>query len=328
MANERHLALLKKGVDEWNSWRIRQAATPDLSGVNLEGADLRNANLFQADLSYANLTRANLVGADLADANLTEANLYMAGLRYVNLTSSVVVRSNMRDAEFSWAIFHNTRLEDPDLTDALFAHTVFANVNLSQVVGLANCHHYGPSSIDFSSLRLSWPLPLPFLRGVGLPDSLIEYFPSFVNQPIQHYSGFISYSTNDKDFTDRLYADLQNKGVRCWFAPHDMLIGARILDEIDAAIRLRDKVLLILSEHSIKSDWVEDEVTMAFEEERTRKQIVLFPIRLDDAVMDTNEPWAAKLRARHIGDFRRWKEHDEYQKSFARVLRDLTVKKP
>ena len=106
-----------------------------------------------------------------------------------------------------------------------------------------------------------------------------------------------------------------------------MPIGGKILDEIDFAICLRDKVLLILSEDSIKSDWVEDEVTKAFEEERKRGQTVLFPIRLDDAVMDTNEAWAAKLRARHIGDFRRWKEHDEYQKSFERVLRDLTVKK-
>ena len=68
---------------------------------------------------------------------------------------------------------------------------------------------------------------------------------------------------------------------------------------------------------------------MAFEEERDRGQLVLFPIRLDDAVMDTSEAWAAKLRAqRNIGDFRRWKEHDAYQKSFERVLRDLTVKKP
>ena len=82
-----------------------------------------------------------------------------------------------------------------------------------------------------------------------------------------------------------------------------MPIGRKIWDEIDAAIRLRDKVLLILSEHSIESDWVEDEVTKAFEEERKRGQTVLFPIRLDDAVMDTNEAWAAKLRARHIGDF-------------------------
>jgi hypothetical protein len=122
-----------------------------------------------------------------------------------------------------------------------------------------------------------------------------------------------------------IHADLQNEGVRCWFALHDLPIGGRILDEIDKAIRLRDKVLLILSEHSIKSDWVEDEVKTAFEEERKRGQIVLFPIRLDDVVMETNEAWAAKLRAdRHIGDFRSWKDHDAYKRRFERAVRDLT----
>jgi hypothetical protein len=41
--------------------------------------------------------------------------------------------------------------------------------------------------------------------------------------------------------------------------------------------------------------------------------------------MDTNEAWAAKLRAdRHIGDFRRWKDHDPYKRSFERAVRDLT----
>ena len=35
-------------------------------------------------------------------------------------------------------------------------------------------------------------------------------------------------------------------------------------------------------------------------------------------------PGAASLRrARHIGDFRAWKDHDLYQKSFERLLRDL-----
>lgn len=29
-----------------------------------------------------------------------------------------------------------------------------------------------------------------------------------------------------------------------------------------------------------------------------------------------------------LGDFRRWKSHDEYHRSFERVLRDLAVKKP
>ena len=41
---------------------------------------------------------------------------------------------------------------------------------------------------------------------------------------------------------------------------------------------------------------------------------MLFPIRLDDTVMTTDEAWAAKLRARNIGDFRHWKDHDKYMK--------------
>ena len=86
-----------------------------------------------------------------------------------------------------------------------------------------------------------------------------------------------------------------------------MRIGAKIIDAIDDAIRLRDKVLLILSEGAIASDWVEGEVTKALDEERTRNHLVLFPVRIDDAVMQTSEGWARLLRGqRNIGDFTRW----------------------
>jgi hypothetical protein len=154
---------------------------------------------------------------------------------------------------------------------------------------------------------------------------LIEYLPSIFNQAIQHYSCFISYSSKDDEFANRIHADLQNSGVRCWFAPHDMPTGAKIWDAIDEAIKLRDKLLLILSENSIGSDWVEDEVQKAFAEERDRRELVLFPVRVDDAVMETPEPWARKLRdQRNVGDFRKWKDHDAYKQSFAQVLRDLT----
>jgi hypothetical protein len=158
---------------------------------------------------------------------------------------------------------------------------------------------------------------------------LIDYLPSLLNQAIQHYSCFISYSTKDQDFTNRLHADPQNSGVRCWFAPHDLPIGAKTWDAIDEAIKLRDKLLLILSKNSIDSDWVKDEVQKAFAEERDRKQLVLFPVRIDDVVMESTEPWARKLRdQRNIGDFRRWKDHDGYKQSFDRVLRDLTAPSP
>jgi TIR domain len=213
-----------------------------------------------------------------------------------------------------------------DLSNAILYNTVFGNTGLTGAKGLDTCQYYGPCTIDHRTLQRSGPLPLAFLRGVGLPDNLIDYLPSLLNQPIQFFSCFISYSSKDQEFADRLHADLQNKGVRCWFAPHDMPIGAKIIDAIDEAIRLRDKVLLILSKGAIESDWVEDEVIKAFAEERARKQLVLFPVRLDDVVMETTEPWADKLRDnRNIGDFRRWKDHDAYQKALERVLRDLKV---
>lgn len=106
-----------------------------------------------------------------------------------------------------------------------------------------------------------------------------------------------------------------------------MKIGDRFRARIDEAIRLYDKLLLVLSKDSVKSPWVETEVEAAFEKERGQKRTVLFPIRLDDSVMDAEEAWAAEIRrTRHIGDFRKWKEHDKFQKAVARLLRDLKSK--
>ena len=51
---------------------------------------------------------------------------------------------------------------------------------------------------------------------------------SLVGKPIEFYSCFISYSSKDQTFAERLHNDLPDKGVRCWFAPEDMTIGERI----------------------------------------------------------------------------------------------------
>jgi hypothetical protein len=158
----------------------------------------------------------------------------------------------------------------------------------------------------------------------GIPDKFLAYMRSQVGRTIEFYSCFISYSASkDHEFVQRLYEDLQAKGVPCWLASEDMKIGDKILDHLDQSIRRHDKLLLVLSANSIGSEWVEDEVTTAFEEERRRGKTVLFPVRVDDTVFDTEESWAAKVRQRHIGDFRQWKDHDAYQKAFDRLLRDL-----
>ncbi len=84
---------------------------------------------------------------------------------------------------------------------------------------------------------------------------------------------------------------------------------------------------MVLTENSVESDWVEEEVETALQKERSDKSTVLFPIRLDDAVMTTTKSWSETIRDRNIGDFRDWKNHDSYKKSFDRLLRDLKGEK-
>ncbi len=77
---------------------------------------------------------------------------------------------------------------------------------------------------------------------------------------------------------------------------------------IDESIRLHDKLLLILSHYSVASQWIEQEVERALARERKEDKVILFPIRLDQTVMDIEEGWPALIRnTRNIGDFTRWK---------------------
>jgi hypothetical protein len=206
--------------------------------------------------------------------------------------------------------------------------TTFGDIDFRSVKALEKVHHWGRSTLGIDTIYKSeGHIPEAFLRGVGLPEIFLTYMPSLTEKPFEFYSCFISYSSKDQEFVERLYADLQSRGVRCWFAPEDLKIGDKIRDRIDESIRLRDKLLLILSEHSIASEWVEHEVENALEEERQstrRNRTVLFPIRLDDTVMNSPKGWAALIRrTRHIGDFRAWKDHDNYHGVFERLLRDL-----
>ncbi len=153
----------------------------------------------------------------------------------------------------------------------------------------------------------------------------IDDYRARMMHPIQYHSCFISYSHRDESLARRLHADLQDKGVRCWFAPHDMHIGDKIRPRIDEAIHLQDKLLLILSESSVTSDWVEHEVETALARERREKRTILFPIRIDNAILERPYTgWAATVQnERHIGDFTGWKDHDHYQKAFEQLIRDL-----
>jgi hypothetical protein len=135
---------------------------------------------------------------------------------------------------------------------------------------------------------------------------------------------FISHATVDMLFVKRLHADLQSRGLRCWFAPEDLKTGDKFQNKIERAIRRSNKILIVLSKASVESTWVGREVSAALECEQRQRRTALFPIRIDDAVMRSTQPWAAEIRrTRHNGDFRDWSTEERYRKALKRLLRDV-----
>src|SRR5215204_768330 len=287
MANPEHLEILKQGIKAWNEWRHKGFIhpIPNLSSANLQGEKLRGINFSSTILKDADLTDTDLSGVNFSRALLTNANF---------------LRSRM-------------------------GVTVLADVDLSTARNLEWVGHFAPSTVGIDTIYKSrGNIPEKFLRGCGVPEDFITYLRSLVGKAIEFYSCFISYSSKDEEFAKRLYNDLQSEGVRCWFAPEDLKIGEKFRVRIDEAVRVHDKLLLVLSGNSVASQWVEKEVETAFEKEDEQKKTVLFPVRLDDTVSEIKTGWAADVRrSRHIGDFRNWKSHDSYRKAFERLMRDL-----
>jgi len=321
MADKEHLNILKNGIKLWNEWRKRN---PNIR-PSLSEARLTNADFTEIDLSASDLRRANFIGSSLRRADLRKAVLIEADLRRSHLADADLREANLRGANLRGADVRGI-----NLTGCIMGWTIVGGIDLRVITGLETIKHEGPSMIGVDTIYLSeGNIPEIFLQGTGIPNALIASLKVAVNalRPIDFYSCFISYSSKDYELAERLHADLQSNGVRCWFAPEDLKIGDKLRPAFDEAIRIHDKLMVILSKSSVRSPWVEKEVETAFEKERQQNRTVLFPIRLDDAVMETDEAWAADMRrTRHIGDFRDWRNHDSYKKAFDRLLRDLRAK--
>lgn len=344
MANEEQLAILKNGSETWNGWRLQYPQImPDLSKADLTGADLSRANLAKANLSNVNLSwaklkDANLRWADLKDAELTGADLSgtdLSGtdLSWTALSGADLTYADLREANLIRANLSQVNLRGADLRGASIGRTLLGDVDLSEVRGLEEVRHYQPSHLSTDTIYKSkGKIPEVFLRGCGVPDNMITFVHSLVGTAFEFYSCFISYSSTDDDFARRVHADLQDKGVRVWFAPEDVQGGRKLYEQIDRAIQTQDRLLVVLSENSLQSEWVMTEIRRARKVEIAEKRRKLFPIRLVDfeAIKrwecfdaDSGKDLAVEMREYFIPDFSNWKNPDSYQKAFDRLLRDL-----
>jgi hypothetical protein len=320
----------------------------DLTGANLNGVKLIDTNLRGAKIKLVSLIRGDLTGADLSGAILSESDLRGADLKRArlieaelreidlsetDLTGARLDGAKMMETNLRRANLSSTTVRGADFSYAVAGWTLFVDVDFRETKGLEMVRHAGPSHIGIDTIYKSGgEIPEVFLRAAGVPDGFITYMRSLTGKAIEFYSCFISYSTKDQEFAERLYADLQANNVRCWFAPHDIQGGKKIHEQIDEAIRVHDKLLLILSPDSIKSAWVETEIAKARKREVRDGRRVLFPVRLVDFETlkswecfdaDTGKDSAREIREYYTPDFSDWKNHDSYQQAFQRLLKDL-----
>jgi hypothetical protein len=332
----------------------------DLRWADLTAANLRAANLNRADLRRAILSRTNFNLAYLSEANLSETYLCGANLSKADLRKAIFIRSDLasvdlsesdiRRADFRWAYLIKAKFDGADLSganlieanlskselnrsnlsEAFVAWSCFGDNDLSHTRGLEKVKHFGPSTIGIDTIfRSEGKIPEEFLRGAGVPEHFIAYTGYLNAKAFEGNSCFISYSGKDRNFVEKLNADLQKEGVRCWFAPEEMKMGDESRQRINQQIRIHEKLLIVLSKFSIESAWIKQEVEAALEEEHHRNRSVLFPIRLDDSSLDGEKKWLVNLQKTHqIYDFSTWDTWEAYYEQFFLLLHDLEANAP
>lgn len=328
----------------------------DLQGVNLSYANLENAKFVQTNLNRANLCEADLVDANfyrstLVDANLSSSclngsNFEGADFTRANLGRSLIMDANFKFANLEAAVFCGAQLMQTDFCDnricgadfrnVIFGENSLVDIDLSEVVGLDDVDHHYPSSVGIDTiLRSNGKVPELFLRGCGVPESLITYLPSLTNNAIDFYRCFISYSHADKVFARRLHDALQGRGIRCWLDEHQLLPGHDIHDAIDRGIRLWDKVILCASEHSLTSWWCDGEISKAFAKEaqlmkeRGKKVLALIPLNLDGYLFKWENGKAAEVKTRMAANFEGWeKDNSIFETQFERLVKALQTSDP
>jgi hypothetical protein len=311
MANPEHLEILQQGVEVWNEWRIEHdKIVPDLDDADFSGTDL----------SGTDFSGTNFAGAHLRNVDFTNAELTNVTLNHADLTNTIIVGADLTDSD----------LRNVNFTNVVIGYTMFGDNDLSQVKGLETIEHIFPSYLTINTIYKSrGKIPEVFLRGCGVPENFITYMHSLTEKGLEFYKCFISFTEADDMFSERLYSDLQGKGVRCWRWKEDAKWGKSLMSSIDEAVRYYDKLVVICSEHSLNSPAVIREIERALQKEdelarQGKDSEVLFPIRLDDYIFTG---WGhyrkADVIAKNVGDFRRWNEPEQYKKAFERLLRDL-----
>jgi hypothetical protein len=109
---------------------------------------------------------------------------------------------------------------------------------------------------------------------------------------------FISYSHRDKAFVDRLASQLVYHKVNVWLDRWEMNAGDSLMDKVQSALTDASALLVILSPHSVESEWCKKELNSGLMRELSEKRVVIIPVLVADCEIPLF------LREKMYADFR------------------------
>ncbi|MBA4189808.1 MAG: toll/interleukin-1 receptor domain-containing protein [Planctomycetaceae bacterium] len=110
---------------------------------------------------------------------------------------------------------------------------------------------------------------------------------------------FISYSSTNRDFVDRLAKQLVAHQVHVWLDKWEIHVGDSLITKIQQGITGASGLLIVLSKASVQSEWCRKELNSALMRELEEKRVVVLPVMLEDCEMPMF------LREKLYADFRK-----------------------
>jgi hypothetical protein len=107
---------------------------------------------------------------------------------------------------------------------------------------------------------------------------------------------FLSHSSKDKPQVRKLAKDLMQSGVSVWFDEAEIKVGDSILQKINQALLYSDYVLAVLSNNSVSSRWVQEELQTAFAKNAEGAQSIIIPVLLDQLDPDKIPPFFRDIK--------------------------------
>lgn len=89
---------------------------------------------------------------------------------------------------------------------------------------------------------------------------------------------FLSHTSIDKPFVEKLAKDLNNLGIDVWYDKYQIKVGESILWKIDEGIRESEYLGIVISQEALKSEWVKTEITSAWQKQVEQKGKFILPI--------------------------------------------------